>query len=140
VCGLNVIHSSPEITIINVVWAPNMTFMPHNHLTWAVIGLYAGREDNVFWRRTPGAIEAFGAKALFAGDVAVFPVDVIHSVTNPLPRFSAGIHIYGGDFLNMERRQWNPETLAEESNTSSISHAILAAAGGARDGAQQRED
>ena len=45
------IHQSPELTIINVVWAPYMTVMPHNHEMWAVIGIYTGREDNMFWRR-----------------------------------------------------------------------------------------
>ena len=32
--------------------------MPHNHQMWAVIGIYigiyTGREDNIFWRRVPG--------------------------------------------------------------------------------------
>jgi len=27
-----------------------MTIMPHNHRMWAVIGIYTGREDNIFWR------------------------------------------------------------------------------------------
>src|SRR5215510_15735469 len=51
---------SDALTIINVVWAPGMMVMPHNHRMWAVIGIYTGREDNVFWRRvkgTPNKIE-----------------------------------------------------------------------------------
>jgi predicted metal-dependent enzyme (double-stranded beta helix superfamily) len=91
-----------------------MNLVPHNHLMWALIGIYTGREDNIMWRRTPAKIETFGAKALFEGDVATLPVDVIHSVTNPLARFTGGIHIYGGDFFDTTRNQWNPETLAEE--------------------------
>ena len=62
---------SDALTIINVVWAPGMMVMPHNHRMWAVIGIYTGREDNVFWRRvkgTPNKIEAAGAKALCAMD------------------------------------------------------------------------
>ena len=43
-----------------------MTVRPHNHRMWAVIGLYTGREDNVFWRRVPGdprgIVEAAGAR------------------------------------------------------------------------------
>ena len=39
---------------------------------------------------------------------------MIHSVTNPLPRFTGGIHIYGGDFFATTRSQWNPETLQQE--------------------------
>ena len=45
------LYHSPELTILNVVWAPYMTIYPHNHRMWAVIGVYTGREDNIFWRR-----------------------------------------------------------------------------------------
>jgi predicted metal-dependent enzyme (double-stranded beta helix superfamily) len=91
-----------------------MNLMPHNHLMWAYIGIYTGREDNILWRQTPARIEAYGAKALFAGEAVALPVDVIHSVTNPLLRFTGGIHIYGVDFFDTLRSQWNPETLDRE--------------------------
>src|SRR3981081_1946850 len=60
------LYHAPDLTILNVVWGPGMTIMPHNHLMWAVIGIYTGRENNMFWRRLPGEaggkIEAAGAK------------------------------------------------------------------------------
>ena len=112
--GIKVLHRSKTLTIFNAAWTPQMNLMPHDHLMWANIGIYTGREDNLLWRRTSGRIDAFGAKALFAGEATALPIDVIHSVTNPLLRFTGGIHIYGGDFFAMTRSQWNPETLAEE--------------------------
>jgi predicted metal-dependent enzyme (double-stranded beta helix superfamily) len=30
---------SDALTIINVVWAPNMMVMPHDHRMWATIGI-----------------------------------------------------------------------------------------------------
>lgn len=121
--GIAVLHRSPTLTIFNASWTPQMNLMPHNHLMWALIGIYTGREDNIFWRRSEGAIKAFGADALFEGDVATLPQDVIHSVTNPLLRFTGGIHIYGGDFFAQPRTQWDPETLAAEpSDGESIRH------------------
>ena len=85
-----------------------MTIMPHNHLMWAVIGVYTGREDNIFWRRVPGAagglIEAAGAKSLGERDVEPLGRDIIHSVTNPLARLTGAIHVYGGDFLAAAQR------------------------------------
>ena len=51
--GVEKIHNTDELTIINVVWGPHMVLMPHNHNMWAVIGLYSGREDNILWRRLP---------------------------------------------------------------------------------------
>ena len=112
--GLNVLLSSPTLTIFAATWTPQMNLMPHDHLMWANIGIYTGREDNIFWRRTTDGIEAFGADALFAKDTAMLPEDALHSVTNPLQRFTGGIHIYGGDFFDTTRSQWNPETLKEE--------------------------
>jgi predicted metal-dependent enzyme (double-stranded beta helix superfamily) len=116
--GLHKLYQSRDLTVLNVVWAPMMTIMPHNHAMWAVIGIYTGREDNIFWRRVPGSpdkVEAAGAKALSVGEAAPLGNNIIHSVTNPIPRLTAAIHVYGGDFFNPARRsEWNPETLLEE--------------------------
>ncbi len=115
--GLHKLHQSDDLTILNVVWAPMMTVMPHNHSMWAVIGIYTGREDNIFWRRLPGSpekVEAAGAKALCARDATLLGPDIIHSVTNPIPRLTGAIHVYGGDFFDpTHRREWDPETLLE---------------------------
>jgi predicted metal-dependent enzyme (double-stranded beta helix superfamily) len=112
--GIRTLHRSKALTIFSATWTPQMNLVPHNHLMWALIGIYTGREDNIMWRRSGSRIEAFSAKALFEGDVAALPGDVIHSVTNPLGRFTGGIHVYGGDFFDTTRSQWDPETLHEE--------------------------
>ncbi|MGI9221231.1 MAG: hypothetical protein ACR2QS_09380 [Woeseiaceae bacterium] len=111
--GIIPIHRSATLTIFNARWTPQMNLMPHNHLMWANIGIYTGREDNIFWRETDDGLKAFGADALFVEDAAELPVDVVHSVTNPLLRFTGGIHIYGGDFFNTTRSEWDPESMQE---------------------------
>jgi predicted metal-dependent enzyme (double-stranded beta helix superfamily) len=112
--GLNVLHQSPDLTILNLVWGPYMTLMPHDHRMWAVIGLYTGREDNIFWRRLEnGHIEAAGAKALSVRDCATLGRDIVHSVTNPIPRLTGALHVYGGDFFAPGRKEWDAETLEE---------------------------
>ena len=40
---------------------------------------------------------------------------VIHSVTNPLEQMTAAIHVYGGDFFNTPRSEWDPKTFKEGS-------------------------
>jgi predicted metal-dependent enzyme (double-stranded beta helix superfamily) len=84
---------------------------------WAVIGIYTGREDSIFWRRIPGdpggRIEAAGARALCVGDAEPLGQNVIHSVTNPIPRLTGAIHVYGGDFFAAERSEWDAESLLE---------------------------
>ena len=116
--GIFVLHHSPELTVLNVVWAPWMTLLPHNHQMWAVIGIYTGREDNMFWRRIggdPGSrVEAAGARALCVGDAEPLGRDIIHSVTNPIPRLTGALHVYGGDFFGVARSEWDPETLLEQ--------------------------
>ena len=104
--------SSRSLTILNVVWGPRMTVMPHDHRMWAVIGVYTGREDNIFWRRLPdeadGRIEAAGAKSLGERDAEPLGRDIIHSVTNPLPRLTGAIHVYGGDFYARRAQRMGP--------------------------------
>jgi predicted metal-dependent enzyme (double-stranded beta helix superfamily) len=111
------LHVSDDLTILNVIWAPKMTLMPHIHNMWAVIGVYGGREDNIFWRRCKGdplgRVEAAGAKSLGPHDVRPLGADIIHSVTNPTSKFTGAIHIYGGDFFAVERSEWDPENLEE---------------------------
>jgi predicted metal-dependent enzyme (double-stranded beta helix superfamily) len=114
--GLRKLYHAPDLTILDLVWGPGMILQPHDHRMWAVIGIYTGREDNIFWRRLPdggGRIEAAGAKSLSAGDAEPLGRNIIHSVTNPIPRLTGAIHVYGGDFFGVERSEWDPETLAE---------------------------
>jgi predicted metal-dependent enzyme (double-stranded beta helix superfamily) len=113
---IRTLFRSDSLTILNVVWAPMMTVMPHNHRMWAVIGIYTGREDNIFWRRVreaPNKIEAAGAKALCETDAEPLGSDIIHSVLNPIDRLTGAIHIYGGDFFGIERSEWDSLTLLE---------------------------
>ena len=111
------LYHSSDLTILNVIWAPRMTIMPHNHQMWAVIGVYTGREDNIFWRRVPGgdgeSWRPRARRALSAKDVDPLGENIIHSVTNPIPRLTGAIHVYGGDFFAAERSKWDPETLQE---------------------------
>ena len=115
--GVHKIYHSNALTIVNVVWAPYMTILPHNHRMWAVIGVYSGREDNIFWRRVAHSdgsrVEAAGAKALSERDAEPLGRDIIHSVVNPIRRWTGAIHVYGGDFFAVSRSEWDPERLVE---------------------------
>ncbi len=115
--GIQRVYHTPELTILNVIWAPYMTLMPHDHRMWALIGIYSGREDNIFWRRigegNHSKVEAACARALSNGDVLPLGRDIVHSVNNPLPRLTAALHVYAGDFFEQKRSEWDPETLLE---------------------------
>jgi len=111
--AVTTLHRSPELTILNVVWTPGMAIYPHDHRMWAVIGLYGGREDNTFYRRSPEGLVVAGAKELQSRDAALLGKNVIHAVANPLRVFTGAIHVYGGDFFGTPRSDWTPDTLEE---------------------------
>jgi len=46
-------------------------------------------------------------------------------VTNPLLRFTGGIHIYGGNFFDTARSLWDPETLEEKPSDGAIIRGIF---------------
>jgi predicted metal-dependent enzyme (double-stranded beta helix superfamily) len=110
---LTPLHRSEHLTVLKVVWAPKMWIHPHDHLMWAAIGIYGGREDNVFYRRADDRIVESGGRELATADVALLGDDVIHGVVNPASTFTGAIHVYGGDLLGTARQSWDADTLAE---------------------------
>jgi predicted metal-dependent enzyme (double-stranded beta helix superfamily) len=130
--GLFTLHRSERLTVLNLVWGPHMTLPPHTHGMWAVIGLYTGREDNIFWRRIEDEggtrVEAAGAKSLAAGEAAPLGRDIIHSVLNPIPRLTGALHVYGGDFFRPGRSEWDAETLREGPYDAERTRALFEAA------------
>ena len=111
--GIHTLYRAPDLTILNVIWAPMMVLLPHDHRMWATIGIYTGREDNILWDRSGGVVRAASAKAICERQVFDLPDTAIHSVINPIPRLTGAIHIYGGDFFGVARSQWDSETLHE---------------------------
>ena len=113
--GLHVIYRSPDLTVLNVIWPPSMTLFPHDHRMWAAIGIYRGREDNAFYRRSGPSLVPSGGKELTDGAVLLLGDDVIHSVHNPARySYTGAIHVYGGDFVGTPRSQWDPSKLTEQ--------------------------
>jgi predicted metal-dependent enzyme (double-stranded beta helix superfamily) len=100
------LHVSDDLTVINVVWAPRMSFNPHDHRMWAAIGLYTGGEDNAFFRRDGRTLVESGGKALRPRDVCLLGADAVHAVTNSTSEYAGAIHVYGGNFFTTSRSEW----------------------------------
>ena len=113
--GIETIHRSGELTILRIIWAPYMTLYPHNHQTWAVIGLYGGQEDNTFYRRRKEGIGLvrLNGRALVEEETVVLGEHAIHAVANPRRTFTGAIHVYGGDFFSIPRSEWESEDSPE---------------------------
>lgn len=112
--GIFTLHRSDELTVLNLVWGPEMDLMPHDHAMWAAIGIYTGKEINTFWRRSEeNGLEQLGSKEMTAREAVWLGDSAIHSVRNPLAKLTGAIHVYGGDFFDADRHEWDPETLEE---------------------------
>ena len=59
-------------------------------------------------RGSPG-----GARSVGEGETFALPDDAIHSVVNPLDKYAGAIHVYGGDFINAPKSEWDPENHRE---------------------------
>jgi predicted metal-dependent enzyme (double-stranded beta helix superfamily) len=115
--GLTTLYRSKELTILNVVWKPGATLMPHNHKIWAIVGIYIGQEDNSFWQRVPdaehGVIKKIGGTSLLPGDVMPMGPEIIHSVSIPGTELCGALHVYGGDYFDVPRSEWDAQELTE---------------------------
>lgn len=112
--GVNTLYRAEDLTILNLCWGPRMVFKPHDHRMWAVIGIYGGREENTFFRRSGNGLTRHGTKELHAKNTVPLGESIIHAVTNPLDQITAAIHVYGGDFFATPRSEWDPKTLVEQ--------------------------
>lgn len=111
--GIETLYRGPDLTVLNVLWGPGMNLHPHDHCMWAVIGVYGGREDNTFYRRSDQGLTRHGVKVLEDRNTIALGETVIHSVANPLQEITAAIHVYPGDFFDTPRSEWDPETFEE---------------------------
>ena len=112
--GFRVLHRAPDLTVLDVVWPPTASILPHDHRMWAVIGIYQGQEDNTFFRREGTTIVESGRRAWGERDVYVLGDDVVHGIHNPHRTATGGIHVYGGDLLGIARSQWTGTPPTEE--------------------------
>jgi predicted metal-dependent enzyme (double-stranded beta helix superfamily) len=112
--GIETLYRGEDLTILNLSWGPRMFVRPHDHRTWAVIGIYGGCEQNSFFRRTEGGLTEHGTKELSARDAVTLGASVIHAVRNPLDSITSAIHVYGGDFFAIPRSEWTAETFEEK--------------------------
>ena len=100
---------SDELTVQRIIWPGGSASPPHDHRMWAVVGVYAGREVNTLFDRRDRVISANREVPIDAGSVLTLPADAVHAVRNPDRQWTAGLHVYGGDIIDVERSAWLPD-------------------------------
>ena len=103
------LYLSVDLTVQRVLWPPGLSMAPHDHRMWAVVGVYAGEELNRIYERSREGLSQPRECALEPGDLLVLDADAIHAVENPRRTWTAGLHVYGGDLVNVERSAWEPD-------------------------------
>ncbi|QQG48503.1 MAG: cysteine dioxygenase family protein [archaeon] len=117
--AMNLLHlpQDKSFSIIGGVWTPGQTTPIHDHLTWAMVGVYEGKEREALFRRmddgkVPGraSLELVSEKDNEKGNVTVLGEAGIHRVDNPFPGHAYSIHVYGRDIGPTKRHSYDPET------------------------------
>jgi predicted metal-dependent enzyme (double-stranded beta helix superfamily) len=106
------LHSEPGVTVLQTVVNPGFVSPPHDHRTWAVIGVYDGQEDNTFYRLIDGSrrIELIGGRSLRPGDVLTLGTEAVHKIANPGNKKLVALHVYGKNIFEIERSAWDLTT------------------------------
>ena len=112
---MQVLHDEPGLMVLHTAVGAGFASPPHDHRTWAVIGVYSGQEDNTFYRLAAEsrAIEQTGGRSLRDRDVMMLQSDAIHKIANPRKETLLALHVYGLNILNIERSAWDPLTSKE---------------------------
>lgn len=108
--GAMAIHRSADLTVLHAAVPPGTRSPAHEHLMWAVIGVYEGQENNTFYRLGDDGLDEVARVEIAAGSVQVLPADAVHRIANPLDVTLNAIHVYGGDLFGVERSTWSDET------------------------------
>jgi predicted metal-dependent enzyme (double-stranded beta helix superfamily) len=108
-----------------VVWNIGQRTPVHGHETWGVVGIYAGAEREFRYDKpTPAEagrpLTPAGEHVWERGQVTVCCTtdDDVHSVAAVGDVPTVGIHVYGADIGNIERRMYDPATGAVQTFVS----------------------
>ncbi len=117
--AMNLLHMPKDeaYSIIGGVWHPGQTTPIHDHLTWALVGVYGGEERETLYRRLDDGtnpkvarLEKVSERINRKGHVTVLGNKGIHRVDNVSLKLALSIHVYGRDIGNLERHSYDPVT------------------------------
>ena len=117
--AMNLIYMPKDrlFSVNGAVWLPGQTTPIHDHLTWAMVGLFEGEERESIYRRTDDRADPRLARLELAterinapGHITTLGEAGIHRIDNVTSSPSRSIHVYGIDIGNAERHSYDPVT------------------------------
>ena len=127
-----VFYRSPNLTMLKVCFPCGRRTPPHDHGTWAVILDLSGQEKNTLYRCTARGLRAASEVTLERGAVLPMRAETAHVAECVGDEPAIGLHVYGGDILELPRRMWHPETLEEHPFESELYETFAQGASKAR--------
>ncbi len=104
-------------SVNGAVWLPGQTTPIHDHLTWAIVGLYDGEERESIYKRTDDGsnpskanLQKVSERVNSRGHITALGEAGIHRIDNVSNLPSRSIHVYGNDIGNAERHSYDPIT------------------------------
>ena len=108
-----VFYRSPDLTLLKVCFPAGRRTPPHDHGTWATILVLSGEEKNTLYRVESGRLRKASEVTLKPGSILGMRAETPHAVECVGNAPTIGLHVYGGDILELPRRMWHPQTLEE---------------------------
>jgi predicted metal-dependent enzyme (double-stranded beta helix superfamily) len=119
----HVLYVDPDgaFSIVALVWQPGQGTPIHDHISWCVVGVHAGAEEETLYRLVENGLDAphlvqSGHAVNAEGTTSYFvPPGDIHAVRNSSERKAISIHVYGADIATLGtslRRRYDLPVLA----------------------------
>ena len=128
-----VFYRSPNLTMLKVCFPRGRRTPPHDHGTWAAILMFSGQEKNTLYRRAQEGLRTASEVTLERGAILPMRAETAHVAECVGDEPALGLHVYGGDLLELPRRMWDPETLEEHVYDPVLYETFAQAASKARD-------
>ena len=101
----HVLYVDPDrqFSIVSLVWMPGQHTVIHDHVSWCVVGVHQGVEEETLYRLVDNGLEPAhlvrtGHAANVNGSTSYFaPPGDIHAVRNSSDGKVISIHVYGAD-------------------------------------------
>ncbi len=100
----HILHVEPDgsFSIVALVWLPGQETAIHDHVSWCVVGVHQGEEDETSYRlcgdeSDPHLVITEHTVNPVGSVVALVPPGDIHRVKNSCSGLAVSLHVYGAD-------------------------------------------
>jgi 3-mercaptopropionate dioxygenase len=100
----HVLHVEPDgsFSVVSLVWLPGQCTPVHDHVSWCVVGIHRGTEEEIQYRIERDHLMPQTVSLSHRGTVCgLTPPGDIHAVRNATDTKTISIHVYGADISKL---------------------------------------